>query len=79
MLQRQRATCSVAAWPIQTLPIVGVKVQQLPIFWVRNAEARHAERVADSLEQFLERVLDSKGRPYFREPGFTPGERVDLS
>jgi hypothetical protein len=53
--------------------------EQLPIVWVRNAEARHAERVADSLEQFLERVLDSKGRPYFQEPGFTPGARVDLS
>ncbi|WPB78320.1 DUF4419 domain-containing protein [Archangium violaceum] len=51
---------------------------QLPIFWVRDAQARHAERVADTLEQFLQRALDSKGRPYFQEPGFTLGERVGL-
>jgi uncharacterized protein DUF4419 len=51
---------------------------QLPIFWVRDAQARHGERVADTLEQFLQRALDSKGRPYFQEPEFTPGAHVAL-
>jgi hypothetical protein len=50
----------------------------LPIVWVKDAQARHGEHVADTLEQFLLRALDSKGRPYFQEPGFTPGERIEL-
>ncbi|MFY0571763.1 DUF4419 domain-containing protein [Archangium lansingense] len=50
----------------------------LPIVWVKDYQARHGERVADSLEQFLLRALESGGRPYFQEPGLTPGERVEL-
>ncbi len=50
----------------------------MPIVWVTDARARHGTRVADNLEQFLWRALDSTGRPYFQEPGFQSGGQIDL-
>ncbi len=52
--------------------------QRLPILWVRSANGRHGEPVANSLGEFLLRALDSQGHPYFQESGFTPGARVQF-
>ncbi|MFP2964314.1 DUF4419 domain-containing protein [Myxococcus sp. 1LA] len=51
---------------------------KLPIYWVANTQERIAVCVAGSLEEFLNKALNSKGRVYFQEPGFTPGAREEL-
>ncbi|WP_375766135.1 DUF4419 domain-containing protein [Archangium gephyra] len=51
---------------------------RLPIIWVKNTQAPYGVCVAENLGEFLRRALNSKGRPYCYEPGFTPGQRMAL-
>ncbi|WP_434345410.1 DUF4419 domain-containing protein [Myxococcus virescens] len=51
---------------------------KLPLYWVESAQSRTGVCVAASLTEFLHKALNSQGRVYFQEPGFTPGEVEEL-
>lgn len=50
----------------------------LPLYWVESAQSRTGVCVADSLTEFIHKALNSQGRVYFQEPGFTPGAVEEL-